>query len=124
MEFIPLPALIEQKKYIDDLKIDIVDHVKKIQKFTNADDIELANYIATIVENLVTNKKLDKMGLVLDVFKDLFNDVTPQQLQAIERNIEHLLKINAIKRVPILKKLTHYTYEIVLAILKKKVLES
>ena len=47
------------------------------------------------------NEKIDKKNLVIEAYKQLFHNVTPQDLTNLSDNIEYLYNNNKIKKVKI-----------------------
>jgi len=68
-------------------------------------DAEYLTLICNLVEHLVVKKdKIDKKKLVLDVFNDLFScDITQEEINTIENNIEFIFQNKNIKKVSFYK---------------------
>jgi len=115
---------LQLKQLEDDIKGKIVEQVQKITKFSSPTGLDIAHYVATLIENLVLEKSFDKMKIALNVFMILFPNITQDELQLIENNIEYLLTLRVVKKIPILTKVLHFSYEIVVAVFKKKFSEN
>jgi hypothetical protein len=83
-----------------------------LKYFSGADDIKLVEHIATLIENLVKRKHMNKLGIFVDVLKLLFPDKVNGDIikRAIDL-LEYLLKNKQIKKIPLLKYGWYYSYQ-------------
>jgi hypothetical protein len=94
----------------------IIGEVSKIANLTTSININLIKYIASLIENLVT-EKIDKKQMFLNVLNSCFQ-MTEQEIITATQILETLLKINQIKKIPVYKYAIHLTAEF-FAFLKK-----
>jgi hypothetical protein len=124
MELIELPETIKKQQKYDKIKLLIAGEVLKVRKFTSLLALDLCHYVAILIENLVKpHHHIDKLKLAFDVITSLFQNLTNQDFEKIKENIEYLLSLGVVKKVPILNKAMHLAYEIIVTIFKKKLLE-
>jgi hypothetical protein len=63
-------------------------------------DLELLSYVCNLVENLVKKKtQIDKKALVLEIFSKLFPDISTDDIQQIDKNIEYLFENGKINKL-------------------------
>jgi hypothetical protein len=92
----------------------IVEQVNKYLKhFKDPADIKLVRFIATLIENLIKKKGIDKLGVFLEVLKCVFPDINADVFNRACQILEDLLSNGQIKRIPILKYGLHLAYELI-----------
>jgi hypothetical protein len=98
--------------------------VSKVQTLPNYAalklDPELTLWVCKCVENIVSKKTptstVDKSTIVIETFKSLFPDLTPEEHEYIKKQIQYFWTNKIIKRKGFIKKIAIYGYQI----LKKK----
>lgn len=83
---------------IKKVKINVQNEIENHQALKN--DIELTRYIANGVENEIPykSKNINKKNIVMEVHKQLFPDITEDELKGVESSIEFLLNNKMIKK--------------------------
>jgi hypothetical protein len=82
-----------------------VSEIPKYQEHKHC--LELQTMLCVMTEHLINNQKkqpnekIDKKNLVIEAYKQLFHNVTPQDLTNLSDNIEYLYNNNKIKKVKI-----------------------
>jgi hypothetical protein len=87
----------------------IIGEVSKIANLTTSVNINLIKYIASLIENLVT-EKLDKKQMFLNVLNSCFQ-LSSNEINTATEILEMLLKIGQIKKIPVYKYALHLTGE-------------
>lgn len=86
---------------VDEVKREIIE---RIQKFPNynayKNDVEFLLLVCNMIEHLIIKKdKIDKKQLLIEIYKQVFNNVTLDDVKALEQNIEFLHANKKIKKV-------------------------
>lgn len=126
MDFITPKNSLARDKLIHSVVERVVEKVRKDLNLTPADknNMELLLMVATIIENFVSNKgkkykkKINKLALLHEIYKQLFPLLTPAELDAIAVNVEMLLDRGMIKTYSFAKRI----WKNLVAWIEKKVL--
>jgi|TARA_R100000084_G_C4646755_1_gene147222 hypothetical protein len=112
MEFFhvsPKNALLRNKqknRIIAGIHAKIVDEHPDFKKLSR--DLNLLNLVANIIENNIDNKnkkiRIDKLEIVYEVYQRLYGNLTEDDRLFYKEQIEYLLEINKIKKIPMWKK--------------------
>jgi len=112
MEFFhvsPKNALLRNKqknRIISGIHAKIVDEHPDFKKLSR--DLNLLNLVANIIENNIDNKnkkiRIDKLEIVYEVYQRLYGNLTEDDRLFYKEQIEYLLEINKIKKIPMWKK--------------------
>jgi hypothetical protein len=123
IKLVSLPQNLQKSQTAETIKQDIIDVIKKIKTLvTSPSNLELIQYLATLIEAIVEKKHdIDKMALAKEILLGLFPNITDDELQFSENTIEFMLSQNLIKKIPILKKALSYSWEILKRVIKVKV---
>jgi predicted CopG family antitoxin len=86
---------------------DIKDAITSLPDFRKRKmDISLLNFVMNMLENLVKKKYcLSKKDMLLEVYNEAFGKLSDDELTAISKNIEYLLKSGSIKQFSSLYKI-------------------
>jgi len=86
----------------------IVSEIKLIPNYqTMARDLHLAHHICTMIENLEKKDlepKLDKKGLFLEIIKQLFPDLSVEELSLIDNFVDFICAQSLVNKVSTLTK--------------------
>jgi hypothetical protein len=84
----------------------LIEKVSEISKYQDHKHcLELQTMMCVMTEHLINNhkkkdnEKINKKNLVIEAYKQLFNNVTPQDLTNLSDNIEYLYNNNKIEKV-------------------------
>lgn len=126
MDFITPKNSLARDKLIHSVVERVVEKVRADLNLNPADknNMELLLMVATIIENFVSNKgkkdkkKINKLALLQEIYKRLFPQLTPAELDAIAVNVEMLLDRGMIKTYSFAKRI----WKNLVAWIEKKVL--
>ena len=113
MDYIAVKHSLKKEQFIQTVVTKVVDKVKA-EIVINPNDkfnMELLTFIATIIENLVDNKKksdkkrINKLAIAHDVYGRLFVGISKAELDTLANNIEYLIDRGAIKTYSFVKRL-------------------
>lgn len=89
----------------------IVEHISNlpsnIRNTEHKFNMELLTMVSCMVEHKISNQgkkdklKIDKKGVVIQVYNSLFGTLKPDELQIISKNIEYLHDNNKIVKYPL-----------------------
>jgi len=93
---------------------EICDVVKDTAKLVaTPTNVELIDYIANLIENLVSkNDKIDKEQLLIDILKNIFPNITDDEIDHVKASLQFLINSNAIKKITNFKYLSSYSYDV------------
>ena len=85
-------------------------------------DFELIRRICCLIENMIVdnsknNPKISKKDVCIKVFRELFPNLTSEEVNLCDKHIEYLWNNNKIKAIPIIKKIGKF----LCSMLKKQV---
>lgn len=88
----------------------IVTLVKKTAPLVNDPKmLDLLEYIANLVENFVAKKdKINSEDLIKRIYKEIFPQITDEDMGFVVYNIQSLRDRGLIKRIPFLRKMWYY----------------
>lgn len=86
---------------VDEVKREIIE---RIQKFPNynayKNDVEFLLLVCNMIEHLIIKKdKIDKKQLLIEIYKQVFNNLNNDEQKALEQNVEFLWNNKKIKKV-------------------------
>jgi hypothetical protein len=117
-------SLIKPKNSLDDhikintLKNEIVLMITKIPNYQILkNDIELIEYVATQIKNLIKTPNYDLTTIIVEIFTNVFSLSNDEQT-ALKKVIEYLINNKTIQKISKLTKLSNSVYSVV----KKKIL--
>jgi hypothetical protein len=101
VEVIPVKNHLLKNLKIDDIKSKIIERIKAFPNYQQyKNDVEFLLLIANMLEHLVIKKdKIDKKELLIEIYKQVFTNIKPEDISAIEQNIEFLWNNKKIKKV-------------------------
>ena len=88
----------------------IVALVKKVAPLVNDPKfMDLLEYVANLVENMVRDSdKIDRDTLIIRVYKEIFPQITDDDIQTLKNNIQYLKDNKLIHKIPRYKKAGYY----------------
>jgi hypothetical protein len=86
----------------------IVERASEISNYVHLrNDQEYLKFICLMIEHGIDNskakKKIDKKDICFQVYKKLFSNITPQDLEQLDKNIEYLVENGQIVKKSFLK---------------------
>jgi hypothetical protein len=113
MDYVQVKNSLKNKKAVDDIVNIIINKIKADLTVDNnlKSSMELLTLVVTLVENLIDNKnkpdkkKVNKLNVLHDIYNKLFGNLTQQDLNIINQNIEYLLDNKLIKKYSFLKRI-------------------
>lgn len=126
MDFVKPKNSLAQDKLVHSIVERIAEKIRADLNVTPAEkhNMELLLMVATLIENFVSNKgkkdkrKINKLTILHDIYKRLFSNMTPAELDAISVNVEMLLDRKLIKTYSFAKRI----WKNLVAWLEKKLL--
>lgn len=97
---------IEKFSIIKDVNL-ILSQIPNLHLLKN--DIELLKYIVSLVESKIVSKVKDKLkasDITFQIFLELFPNMSNEEKELVQRNIEYLVNNNQIQKVSLYKKVT------------------
>ena len=101
----------------------IVERASEIPNYVNLKgDQEYLKFICLMIEHGIDNskkkcKKIDKKDVCLQIYKKLYSNITPPELDQISNNIEYLIENNQI----IKKHILEIIFKTVIDFIKRKI---
>jgi DNA phosphorothioation-dependent restriction protein DptG len=113
MDYIQVKNSLKNKKAVDDIVNIIINKIKTDLSVDGnlKNSMELLHLVVTLIENLIDNqnksdkKKVNKLNVLHDIYNKLFGNLSQQDLNIINQNIEYLLDNKLIKKYSFLKRI-------------------
>jgi hypothetical protein len=113
MDYVQVKNSLKNKKAVDDIVNIIINKIKTDLTVDGnlKNSMELLHLVVTLIENLIDNKnksdkkKVNKLNVLHDIYNKLFGNLSPQDLNIINQNIEYLLDNKLIKKYSFLKRI-------------------
>lgn len=113
MDYIQVKNSLKNKKAVDDIVNIIINKIKADLTVDGnlKNSMELLHLVVTLIENLIDNqnksdkKKVNKLNVLHDIYNKLFGNLSQQDLNIINQNIEYLLDNKLIKKYSFLKRI-------------------
>jgi hypothetical protein len=113
MDYVQVKNSLKNKKAVDDIVNIIINKIKADLSVDGnlKNSMELLHLVVTLIENLIDNqnkpdkKKVNKLNVLHDIYTKLFGNLSPQDLNIINQNIEYLLDNKLIKKYSFLKRI-------------------
>lgn len=99
LDVIPVKNHLAKHLKLDDIKKKVKERIISFPKFEQyKSDVEFLLLVANILEHLVAKKdKIDKKALLLEIYNEVFS-LTPDDVKAIDTNVEFLFNNKKIKK--------------------------
>lgn len=100
-EIIPAKNHLFKSLRVNDIKEAVI---KRIQSFPNyaqyKNDVEFLLLVCNMLEHLVNKgEKINKKDVLVEIYKQVFTSLSPDEQKAIEQNVEFLWNNKKIKKV-------------------------
>jgi hypothetical protein len=96
----------------DDISKVILKKIKEIPNYETLKlDVELTLFLCNLCENIIADKglkKFDKKAFVINLIKELFSELSEEEIALFDGQIEFLWNNNRIKRVSFYRIWTYY----------------